>query len=1778
MTITIKEENKGTHQETSLEQFAPSIHRQMENLLSEAGITTYEPQSFVHLPEMFNIYNHLRKNLTEQAMSKLEGLAALFGALSSTTTSTGFISILTLYAKTHYSQSLVSQLTTVASSLFEEMTPQSSERPRWLADMSLAMTNWKLLTSSPSFAKISRVLSLLVTLGVTDKISLSLGNFEIFAVEAMQKQASAFDLIDALIETVTYFAEGAYMCFLTGSMKPLLFSSNDIVQLEEKFIQLTTEWEFVRNGNLSKFTDKDESEFDKDLSDTIEKLSMLYKTMPNGTEKKIVQQKWENLSKIRADFISTRVSGGLRKSPYTIKIFGNSGVGKSTFADISMAAVLKAMNVPSSPEYIVTLDEKEKYMSTYRSYVTGIKLDDYGNAKSDFWETAPSDWIIRICNNIRQAAIMADLANKGKITIEPRCLTITTNVEHLHAGVTSYNPISILRRAHTHVELEVRPEFMTDNMLDSQKVIDRFGTLEEINDIWLVTLKQPVGDGPGKQHFSSWKVTHKQIDIFEYLNYIISEARKHDSQQSTIVDSFNDPSNLVQICSTCNCLSQSCTCDIEPQFGERLATVISSKVAESSLSIRKLKLKTETKVEDLAVDTLLKGFTLFSESPFSVWTSYVPEQWMDNEYVKAGILYAGQDWIGQSVQRYIANYCLFTLLLMFLCSYVSYYLCSTVLFTCVVYFFICFAGVVEAKKNAYLNEIHNRRGVLPAIFKSARDKHVKYACGLFASLAVVYAAVKVIKALRSSLSIQGSLNPTSVSELQTRDAENKPWQPVAKVAASSSAYTANSSQMNARLEKSSGQIFIDNKFSGAFAVSTNVLIVPSHFLPKETVTAKFVLGSRPIKFVLNPDLAYILPNSDLALLYVPNTGPLKNMTDFFMEENITQPTVANVNGIRADGTTFSSRILWQFCSGVSNGPYVFNGAYYNLTKMLSFPGMCMAPIISETSRAGILGFHIGGVSGTSKGCGISVLSSDITLGMQALFNLSKTHIEAPQAADITDVVCGKKIAISPTVHPKCPSQFIDKDTSIQVYGSVSGRNTFKSAVISTPISQIVSEVCGVDNQWGPPKFDNPIIRSDGHVDQQRWKPWYTSLDVCSNPSIGFDPVKVEAAMDDYLAGLQDVFNLQSTLWKQDMRPLSDIEIVSGIDGKHFVDSMNNSTSMGYPIHGPKSNFLVDLEPTDNQACPRTFTPEIWDLRDELVARAGDKEFLNCIFGSSLKDEPTKLSKEKVRVFQAAPIALQILIRKYFLPIARFLSMNPLVAECAVGINSHGSDWHELSQFMAKFGDEQIIAGDYAKYDLRMPAQLTLSAFSVMIEIAKWSGNYSSSDVKIMEVIAHDICSPLVAFNGTLIRFMGTNPSGQNMTVYINSIVNSLLHRLAFHDAYPVTEMSAIGEQLKLGRPAVCRDIFSLMTYGDDAKGSVRAGFSKFNHVQMANFFAANDIVFTMPDKESEPIPYMTRTSADFLKRSDRFDEDLDAWVGALDENSIFKSLHSILESKVVSPITVSAMNIDGALREWFFHGPEVFNKRLSQMKIVAERANLPVPGLNVTYEDRVADWKEKYAPQSGEIEEQPTPILSSADLDEWFELLDDLPENMLVKINATLKKDISERSRQKLTLKRDYLVDFLVDFVSVESDSLGYSFSIGDISEISAITEPLIIPEPVADENTLIEDTIAILGNPTGKNFQLGLCSLGEMDLLYIRDGVALVIECKRVVGRTSKFRHEVVDQAIKYSTVVSILRPDLTVYGITCTEYGYTIVESFGEPLFPAFCAEFLDNIPVAM
>jgi hypothetical protein len=204
---------------------------------------------------------------------------------------------------------------------------------------------------------------------------------------------------------------------------------------------------------------------------------------------------------------------------------------------------------------------------------------------------------------------------------------------------------------------------------------------------------------------------------------------------------------------------------------------------------------------------------------------------------------------------------------------------------------------------------------------------------------------------------------------------------------------------------------------------------------------------------------------------------------------------------------------------------------------------------------------------------------------------------------------------------------------------------------------------------------------------------------------------------------------------------------------------------------------------------------------------------------------------------------------------------------------------------------------------------------------------------------------------------GTHISGNSLTVIINGICGSLNMRSFFYSQYkPKTFEDRIP----------FRSIAAMSTYGDDNIGTVDEAYPLFNIKDFSEFLAKYGQIYTMPDKESELLPYLPPDQFEFLKRFNVYHADLDCNIGALLDKSIFKSLHCFLRPKGCEMIEkeASAVNIDGAIREWFNHGEQKYEEMREKMKRVASACEIDhiCTELSVSYKERFEDWKAKYQP------------------------------------------------------------------------------------------------------------------------------------------------------------------------------------------------------------------------
>jgi hypothetical protein len=1624
-------------------------------------------------------------SLDDAMLNRIENLVALYFALRDCKKVSQFLSILFLYFKTHYSVSVSNLAAEYISAILEvpfdcqvgSFSPPKEEQPIWLKTLTSCRTNWSLIVGNEGFKKISRTLSLCLALGLCDasKLDFQLNGMKLFSVGAAAKHSTSFDMIDAALDTVVYFVEGGYACFEQKSLKPLLYGNIALESFETVFNKCLQAHEYARCGNLEKYMTNSvggpmtENDYEALLGDAIDQCQTLIKTTKGVMESNILKRKMEQLRNWQATFRQTRVQGGLRESPYHIGIFGGTSVGKSTVANILMILTLMANGYAATDERIVTLNEYDKYMSNYRSYVNGILVDDIGNTKPDFVEKSPCSLILQLVNNVRMYANMAEADMKGKVSVEPRLVISTKNVKDGCATIYSHEPASITRRDHITLTVKVRPQFATHGMLDYRKVQKLCPHLYDeaqwrCPDLWTITVEQsfPVPSlCEGMPATVGWQVVAdkefgmmEDISIITLIRWLSQETKDFFENQRNIVRSQNNVAGKVDLCPTCRLqrpdvcrcteaptstpseveptdvavqetsvsvpnahpnrvifreapssdvvppgitvqeipeqedleqtpsevewenTSQSnidaemsmvtcpnmgytgycavCACHHYPkqrsnysvppifdcQLGERLAHFIAARYLGF---LPRLSSWFEY-AEDRTVEWLVYRLDWLESSRWVVWTNWIPRSWLEMDWCKNLIWLYHKDELERRIRKAYWWHAFYVCLWLLLAVVIN-----PIFFLLIIPNCYGFAGVINKEKDLLYDRVCASNEAMPVLFKTHKEKHIKWITGMCFAIAALYGITLVWKSLRVIPAAQGNLQPKTAQDIEERDSEVNPWAGVvvSPMPCTEKAKTTTPSNLQSLVESNLCHMEFEAEKDGkmqsfycnAFFPKSNVVLIPKHMWINDSIKAKFTrhdpnaIGGNFSAYLYRGHSVDI-PGSDLCLAWVPNGGDWRDLTHYlptFKFHDVPARLVYKDNS----GSVTTSRMLLK-CGEVRTHAGHFFGASYTLDKP-TFNGLCMAVVITETKGPLIGGFHLGGLEGEKHGCSGLLLAEDLTKAYEELQKKRSVVLSASSGTmpkELYDI----QFYQGPEVHPKSAVNFLPVGSNCKYYGQVTGRATYHSEVEETVISPHVEDVCGVPQKWGGPKF------------RVGW-PFQASLQHSTNPSIGMEGHLLDRAVSDYVRPILKALD-ELVYLRDDVRKLADMEVVCGIDGKRFIDKMPPGTSIGFPCSGPKRDHLTYLNPEayPGFACPAELDSIFWDEAARMEQLYLDGERAYPMFKACLKDEPTKLTKDKVRVFQGAPIAMQLLVRKYYLPVARALSMLPLKSECAVGINAQGPEWDRLARYVRRFGQNRILAGDYSKYDLRMPAQVMFAAFRVMMDIAEHCG-YSEDDLVIMRGIASDICYPLMAYNGDLIQHFGSNPSGHNLTVYINSIVNSLLFRCAYF------HICAEREDLP-----DFREVCSLITYGDDAKSSVRKDFPEFNHISVAEFLDDHDMKFTMPDKESTPVPYMTDEDADLLKRKNVFSEDTGMIMGALEEDSIFKSLHATLKSSALTKEQQSMQNIGGALREWFGHGRAKYDKRLEQMKEVADRAEIShgIPDLSVTYDERLAAWKEKY--------------------------------------------------------------------------------------------------------------------------------------------------------------------------------------------------------------------------
>lgn len=1423
----------------------------------------------------------------------------------------------------------------------------------WFESMDSAFTNWQEFRNSTIAKRFTHLINIIVSAGMcsTANLEFKMGNVTLFSPIIIKKQLAAGDVFEAFYEAVSGFMKGGWRVFQTGEVSSFFIEDDKFTQFDSMYNEIRSWHGYALTGNLTKYTDIDENEYENRLKKAIEfgenLLRSIKRTQP--FERKYISDRLDRIRDNETEFTQLRTRGGLRVSPFAVCLFGQSGAGKSTLTNLTVNAGLVYNDLSAEKDRIATWADNDKYASSVRSHINAIIFDDFANTKEQFMDFSPAYRLIQVINNIKYLAPMADVFLKGKVSINPYFCLVSTNVEHLNAALYSNEPESVLRRLY-HVVVVPKKRFRTHGTLDRDKVEAEFG-VNPCPDAWDLTVRYYEVQNVSYVNHDAFKPVIfdgkplVDISVHEYLRWVQLESKRHFQKEYSMIESQSSIPSKCEHCELtyCNCpgsflqqLAEQSEDPEKPILDVQSGIVPSYRSYMSSFFHRRSVVLKEY-FENAKTSTILASESICSTLDA---IDFLPESVICHpKILQFGLIF----WRESIRQSLIAGNALIFLFMLFLCYGIPVLSVFWIVFAMLImYVYTC--ATIQTYRLMIRSRILELKDVVQTYTRRWQFKYALIGMGAIALI------LSVMKSRYTELNAQSTLNPDSFEDVRKRNDADNPWLAVETdpVPMPEPCKTTSSSNLAKALKTNLiGIISEGGRTTLGFYVMSNFLMLPTHFIdahPDEDIKircykkAEEKVGSY-FRDKISRAYTVSIPNTDFSIAFITSGGSMKDFRKFLPITPIfpRMPARLVTRNTKDDNITILPT-LTESTSEVRHSMCTFYGMYYNL-PVETKEGMCMSPLISDGKGSTILGFHLGGKRRLG-GCGV-VTAFEVERALSELSNRDGVVMSAssgvlePEMGTFPMETMGKPTIEGNDIHPKSALNFLTDGAFVEVYGQTSGKATPHSNVTPTMISEAVEEVFDVPQKWGPPK-----MKGKGRY------PYQEHLKHASNPSLPIGSVlaKAVASMKGLTKGLKQKIPELFTA-----KPLSRVATVSGLKGERFIDAMNFSSSPGFPLSGSKHPLVVDLDPKDYPECgkPRTFVDPIWEEFDKICGILKSEKRCYMIWKSCLKDEATKLSSDKVRVFQSAPLVLQLIIRMYFLPIVRIIQMNPILFECAVGVNAEGLEWDELWEAAMSKGKDRVLAGDYSKYDIRMPAQVTIAAFDILIDIAEQCSGYTAEDIHLMKMVVHEVVYPVMAHNGDLIQLFGTNPSGQNLTVIINSLVNSLLLRCCFFTLYPDLNF---------------KEHCSFLTYGDDLFGTVSALCSKFTHIAFAEWLALHDMVFTMPDKESEPVPYMCESDVDFLKRKSVYNEDLSQKVGLLSEESIFKRLHAHLLSNELTLPMHSAENIQSSLHDWFFYGREVFEDRQAKLKKVAEKCDIVhmCPALNVSYDKCVNRWRHKY--------------------------------------------------------------------------------------------------------------------------------------------------------------------------------------------------------------------------
>lgn len=403
------------------------------------------------------------------------------------------------------------------------------------------------------------------------------------------------------------------------------------------------------------------------------------------------------------------------------------------------------------------------------------------------------------------------------------------------------------------------------------------------------------------------------------------------------------------------------------------------------------------------------------------------------------------------------------------------------------------------------------------------------------------------------------------------------------------------------------------------------------------------------------------------------------------------------------------------------------------------------------------------------------------------------------------------------------------------------------------------------------------------------------------------------------------------------RVLTEIEAIEGA-GENFV-AINRTTSPGFPWC---------LQTKQKPGKTRWLGHDKYEYHPDLKAAVDfrlEKAKLGirvpAIWVDTLKDEKRPLEKVvigKTRTISTGAQDYTLLVRRYFGGFAAHVATHRIRNEISVGIDMHDpAEVKRLKDHLTSKGPN-VVAGDFSNFDGTLCPQILYGALEVIEDFYQGT----DEDRLVRDVLFSEIVNSIHLRDDCLYTWTHSQPSGNPMTSYINSLYNSISMRYVWAITAPIGMKSMVSFAANV----------AMQSYGDDNVINVSPTCDWFNQMTITEGYKALNMTYTMEDKSGASVLFRTLPEISYLKRSIRKTEE-GLWVAPLDLTTILEIgqwVHGDLD-----PMSLCVGNMANALEELAMHGQTIYDQHATTFRTVARSQHIPL--LVPSYREQVDTWK-----------------------------------------------------------------------------------------------------------------------------------------------------------------------------------------------------------------------------